>query len=297
MIVANSPSDEDHETFLKTLISKRDKLVKEKPFELAILGPDHLHVKRLEEAIQQRTEDIRFAEQFSRRFGWLVASSGARCTPLPEVEYPNVSMRTSSQGLMGQWVLDWSLIQIDDDRRFVDVVTEPNQPRPIPARQYQSISRHKHYNVAKFGRISGWTHGIMSAAKSLQQYDLAPIDQPEIYPAVLDWNSEKGVKYPALAVAYTLVPKDGKSPFLEPGDSGSLVLLNQHTNEGTKDSVLDNEKSIIGLGFGQHPSFNLSYMTSMESVIKDIEEVTEKKVEQPSYAGVAPDTKQYRAED
>ncbi|KAL9616563.1 MAG: hypothetical protein Q9160_008584 [Pyrenula sp. 1 TL-2023] len=295
-IMAASPSDEDHETFIKTLKSEQKTLLEDKTQQVYLRGQDHPHIKRLEENIQRRNDDILFANDFDRRFGWVVASSGTRSTPLPEVEYPNISIQKSNEGFMAQWVLDWSLIRVADNRKFLAAGYQPGHSYPISAQQYQSISRYKHYNVAKCGRTSGWTEGIISAARCLLT-DSRPTDRPEMYPAVLDWDTGPGFGYTGLGVGYTVLPRDKETPFLEAGDSGSFVLLDRHTDEGAGDKMSDREKSIVGLGFGHNPAYNISYMMSMETVVKDIEEITEQKVEQPSYAGDAPDTKEHLAKD
>ncbi|KAL9615852.1 MAG: hypothetical protein Q9160_009208 [Pyrenula sp. 1 TL-2023] len=288
-IMVASPSDEDHRTFIGTLKSEQKSLLEQKNQEVHVQGQDHPHINILEGEIQRRSDYIRLANGFNRRFGWVVASSGIRSTPLPEVEYPNISMQKSSEGLMAQWVLDWSLIRVADNREFLAVVKQPGYSYPVSVRQYHSVSRHKHYNVVKRGRTSNWTEGIISAARCIL-VSSEPTDRPEMYPAVLGWGT-------GLEVGYTLLPRDAKTPFLEPGDSGSFVLLDQHTDEGAGDKVSDSEKSVVGLGFGHNPAYEISYMMSMETVIKDIEEVTEQKVEQPSYAGDAPDTKEYLTKD
>ncbi|KAL9615777.1 MAG: hypothetical protein Q9160_009267 [Pyrenula sp. 1 TL-2023] len=287
-IVAACPSDDDHEIFLETMNSERGCLIDERSREVGIRGEGHQHIKELEQQIQLRTSRIQVAKDFDRRFGWVVASSGKRWASLPEMEHPNLATRKSSEGPMVRWVLDWSLIRIANDRGFMDIVQQPGYTSPIPARRYQSITPYKHYNVAKSGRSSGWTKGIISAAKCLLNAEYTPTKQPETYPAVLSWE-----KIPSLGVGYSVLPREQKTPFLEPGDSGSFVLLDQHPDERAKPEVSDNKRLIVGLGFGHNNSYNISYMTSMETVVKDIEKVTGEKIEQPSYAGDAPDTKEY----
>lgn len=66
--------------------------------------------------------------------------------------------------------------------------------------------------------------------------------------------------------------------FLKPGDSGSLVLLNDPSGlQGT----------VIGIGCGGNTSNGLSYMIPIDLVVKGIEEVTQGRVVNPVYGGVA----------
>lgn len=64
---------------------------------------------------------------------------------------------------------------------------------------------------------------------------------------------------------------------MEPGDSGSFVLLDQASNlPGV---------SVIGLGFAANDTPLASYMIPMDLVVEDIERATGAKVIKPQYAG------------
>lgn len=289
--MATCPSDEDHKIFLDTINSQRNDLLAKQYGLVNIQNQDDLYMEDLQLEIRLRSKRIQNAQLFDRRFGWVAASSGDRDTPEPEVEHPDPSRQRSSEDPMAKWILDWCLIRIANNRGLLDAVQQPGRIFSTPARQYQSIDRRKHYNVAKCGRTSGWTYGIMSAARNLQRIyrqngQIRPTDQPKINPAVLSWG-------PGHKVGYSVLPRDGETTFLDPGDSGSFVLLDQHTDKGAKKT----EKPIIGLGFGHNSAYNISYMMSMDIVVKDIEYITGKEVEQPSHAGNAPDTKEYLAEN
>jgi hypothetical protein len=122
--------------------------------------------------------------------------------------------------------------------------------------QYCSLAKDgENYQVMKSGRTTGWTTGKVSSV-----------------PSVITLQG-RGV------LVYTIVGKKKRIPFLEPGDIGSLVLLDQR--QASKVSG----EAIVGLGFAAAETSGASYMITMHLIIDHIEHVTNGKVIEPRYAG------------
>jgi hypothetical protein len=149
-------------------------------------------------------------------------------------------------------------------------------PAQTEVTQYCSFPNDVNFDVVKRGRTTNWTKGKLTLIPSVirLQNRLPELEIPTNVEVLFKdkWGNE--------AVQVHSIIGSKKDPqFIQPGDSGSFVLLDSPTNiPGT---------SVIGLGFaGNHASL-ASYMIPMDLVVEDIERVTGGRVVEPRNMGIA----------
>jgi hypothetical protein len=280
-----SISDEDH-AYVQTELQKS---IKE---EQTILREQNEKLKSSEEgsrthhstlvAISEAEQEIKYLERhlektktFSRNIGTVFADSGFRIRNNPIIANPSQFLEETPRS--ERWLLDWGLIQINSSKtvssklQSVPLGDEDSKKLPktylstdFDVTEYATISPDDHLDVMKRGRTTVWTHGVMSAIKGIQR---------RITPTLARDTIEE---FKNVACYSIIAQPNPQYEFIEPGDSGCFVLLNEKSNPGV----------IIGLGFANNPSVYASYMLPMDLVVLDIEESTGMEVLEPKYAGV-----------
>lgn len=278
--IAVSPSDSDDQVEvnrLKEYISKLQAKHDESRLNLQYLTDDDPNLDLKTELLatlgttlhsnQRRLYQI---NHFPRRVGHVYAASGYRTC-----EDPRYRLEKRKD-----WALDWCLVQVDQPRsiscRLYNVPpTGYYIQDKVEVNQYCTISVDEHYKVVKRGRTSGWTRGTISAIGSVVRVQ-GNFEPSLILPSVQKAKFKE--KWGGKAVlVHGIVGTKENPQFIQAGDSGSLILLDQSSNiPGV---------SIIGLGFAGNDNTSASYMLPMDLIVKDIEEVTGAKVIEPRYAG------------
>jgi hypothetical protein len=277
-----SPSDKDHETVVKGLAENVDAVQTQydefyqRVESLAEEDPNReLKTQRLASLNDVRLflkGRLDLANTYPRHVGHAYAASGYRIR-----ENPSYGLEQRKN-----WALDWCLIQVDQPR-FISsrLYKVPSTGYYIQNKaevaQYCTISADMHYEVVKRGRTSGWTRGTVSAIHSVVR--VTGKFQPSLALPTVQGVKIKGKWGDGIVFVHGIVGTKEDPQFVKPGDSGSLILLDQSSNiHGV---------SIVGLGFAGNDCSCASYMLPMDLVVKDIEEVTGGKVIEPRYAGQA----------
>lgn len=191
------------------------------------------------------------------RVGHVYAASGNR----------TVVKKRPDNDKMVHWPLDWALTRVDSLREISNLISWDGK-KGQGLSTYCSIEPSTHYLVKKRGRTTAWSKGIMSAASSL--VNEVQLKVPELKsPLVIDTIKDQFDGKPVLCHS---IVKDGSSFLLEPGDSGSFILLDEENENGT----------IVGLGFAANSSTGASYMIPADFLFEDIEAVTGAKVVEPT---------------
>jgi len=224
--------------------------------------------------------------------------------------------------LSSDWALDWCLIGLNEGRDINSAVrihsstnvVLPGTTNTLVVDSYCSINHRKSYRVFMKGRTSGFKLGYVSAVESAMN----------AFPKLEAGSSivkDKVTTFGAVR-CHALFAGDGlREEFTQPGDSGSLVLLDPENFSLPQDPddlkgfrydnsfgesndwvgsailcpasvsdedpvVLGSQACIAGLTFASNPGTLVSYMTPMDLVIKDIENSTGGTVKQPTYAGL-----------
>ncbi|PSN71736.1 hypothetical protein BS50DRAFT_629873 [Corynespora cassiicola Philippines] len=243
-------------------------------------------------------KDIYVLKAADRAIGHLFSASGFRVTPnqrftqeqavkLSRVLEPGVttptgqktapSLRQEIDGKTLQWGLNWSLARVSPSHQLsrltpLNTGRATRVPDLLEASQYCSIDPNKSYDVAKIGRTSGWTSGKINNIGS--RLNLR-VDHISVVPTELKH------RYGTVILSYGVVVDERFPEFLEPGDSGSAVLLKDRSKK---------QATIVGLGFAGNSRTRISYMQPMDLVVKDIEEITGCKVVYPRFVGEEPGT-------
>ncbi|KAH8732077.1 hypothetical protein GQ44DRAFT_767116 [Phaeosphaeriaceae sp. PMI808] len=261
-----SPSDQDHECFQKGLRESASNLLKRiKRYEKDITK------SRLTAACKLQLEEVKkvqsATEPFNRNFGKIYASSGFRSAVYDE----DTGRLKDADGKQLEWALDWCLVAIEAHkdaqgsptqlyRGIEDCVTGVTSQimldPAVAVTNYRRLNGATGIKVAKKGRTTNWTTGNISKIASVI-------------------NGEVFGNYKGPVLCYAIASTRKTYNFLEPGDSGSLVFLNQATES----------PEIVGLGFASNDSSMVSYMTPMHVVVKDIKQVTKQAVQLPCLAG------------
>ncbi|KAF2113620.1 hypothetical protein BDV96DRAFT_601106 [Lophiotrema nucula] len=270
---AVSPSDRDHETAIQSMrdslqkAEERYKDLSEKVEYLTENDPGWGRISQHTKIASQKQEllvnELELAETSSRHIGQIYAASGFRKCE---------NRRFLKLMQHKDWALDWCLVKVDQQKsisnRLQGVPSTAHYVRNrAEVTQYCSISAMQHYEVIKRGRTTGWTKGTLNAIDStlrMQDYPLPIRKLPTIQGVAFKkkWGGTKKFLQ-----------------FLQPGDAGSLILLDQALNTPGV--------SIVGLGFAANDDSYASYMIPMDLVIEDIERVTGAKVIEPRNAGKA----------
>lgn len=253
----HSPSDKDHDnrvSRLRSNIAEIDEKLPELRQHIQWLSKDDpawtsksAKVQSLESLRQTCTLVLQQAETFPRYLGSIYAASGFQTCKNPT--FPAYE----------DWELDWGLIRVDEGKSI------SNSPEATPpkfdgkhglVKHYCSLNSGEEYEVIKRGRTTDWTTGTVNAI-----------------PTTLQLKEHEGKR----SLAYPIVGKDRK--FLEPGDSGSFVLLSEQKCPNQFRGAL------VGLAFADSQSTNNCYMMPIDLVINHIEQVTKGKVIEPQYGG------------
>ncbi|KAI4622987.1 uncharacterized protein J4E87_006080 [Alternaria ethzedia] len=167
--------------------------------------------------------------------------------------------------------LDWALIRMNDTKkrdvtnRLPDVYSTKTKLVPTQqCRQWSTFNVNKEeVHVAKYGRTSGWTAGIVNACMII----INPDADEEI-------SGAYGIDAKNLGACFGVVSNDERNDFCELGDNGSVVL---HEGSGTQLGLL---VGVTSTGQGM--------FLPMDVVFEDIKRVTGKDVVNPSYVGLTP---------
>ncbi|KAF2257189.1 hypothetical protein BU26DRAFT_513887 [Trematosphaeria pertusa] len=280
-IKVESPSGSDRDAYIKALKNRIECLRHEMDRGM-LASPVRL---------QALEDELARVQSFDLYVGQVFASSGLR----------TAQHKSRDKTPTDAWALDWCLTTIDK--------------RATPAGfhglasigwkeviGYCSLDPGQGYRVFKKGRTSGGTAGFTSATESVVQVLVpkhedgltAPLTDADMIPAPIRCHVMMGDR------------RTGRNgTFIEPGDSGSLVLLDPNdfaleeedfapeeedimhsTTTKTLEGEDKHEALIAGLALGSHEELRLSYMAPMDLVVQDIESVTGWKVVEPTFAGV-----------
>jgi hypothetical protein len=303
---AVSPSKSDHNAVVNSL-KKTLRAVKKQCNSLALnLGyltendPAWEAVKSAEDRELSRYEtlkiELKLAEKTPLRIGDIYAASGFRTCKNKQIPADKPESRKN-------WALDWCLIQMDQSRpisnELLDVPLSAGGPDDAAVTQYCKISPTPNYKVIKRGRTSGYTKGTISAiASTIRSTDGANgrTGRSQGIPQIVESTRPQGYaqteeisptnsrievegKWGGKVSVYPIISTTKKVlHFMEPGDSGSLILLDRRNPPVAP---------IVGLGFAGNDATLASYMMPIDLILKDIESVTGSKVVEPLYAGEA----------
>ncbi|KAH7562998.1 hypothetical protein J3E72DRAFT_186700 [Bipolaris maydis] len=183
----------------------------------------------------------------------------------------SLSLQTQINGRTLDFGLNWALVKLAADRELSDytnnVPPHIKVPTSAKVRQYTQIKHNQSYSVTKKGRTTGWTKGKISRIGSLLNLGN---DDINVIPASL---SHRFGENNNVILAFGVVHEQRYKDFMQGGDSGSCVLLNEVNSNAT----------IVGLLFASNECSQVSYMMPIDLVIRDIEYVTRQKVTQPKF--------------
>ncbi|PGG96002.1 hypothetical protein AJ80_09882 [Polytolypa hystricis UAMH7299] len=159
------------------------------------------------------------------------------------------------------WALDWSLTKLDISRRMENTIPSGASPADFMDSQsclnkYSDVI-HGRLKVAKYGRCTGWTEGVVTAIQTVFS----------------DFGSPYGKKVVAWAAGTTLYPNN----FAVPGDSGSVVF--------DADDKSSYKCCWVGLLFAANEGMEIVFFAPMSLVLKDISNVTGCTVVEPVKSG------------
>jgi hypothetical protein len=161
------------------------------------------------------------------------------------------------------WDMDWCLLTVSSGRALSTSLPPTNNgvnlPLGLNVSRWSAIDPYKNYDVAKRGRTTGWTKGVITAVASLLNN-------------VVCMETETGHGKPTLC--HAILNSAGKD-FAWGGDSGSLVLLDEKVPQHKSSAT------IVGLLCGFNQFSRVAYMIPMDLLIEDIERVTGGKVVSP----------------
>ncbi|KAI4709634.1 hypothetical protein J4E89_005650 [Alternaria sp. Ai002NY15] len=222
---------------------------------------------------KKKDEEYKKCESFDRRIGYVYAGSGRRTVKANKyASDPNTGpgkdkMKSTQPTLV--FPLDWALVRMDDTKKrdvtnsLPDVYSTKTKLVPKQqCRQWSTFNVNKEeVHVAKYGRTSGWTAGIVNACMVI----INPDADAEI-------SGAYGINAKNVGTCFGVVSNDERNDFCEFGDNGSIVL---HEESGTQLGLLF---GVTGTGQGM--------FLPMDLVFEDIKRVTGKEVVRPLY--VAP---------
>jgi hypothetical protein len=255
-----SPADCDHTSFIEDLKEQGETWEKQK---------DKGNASAATELTTIQTQ-LNKANQFSRNFGTLFASSGPRLMERPEF----LQQLGSAQPTNVKFLLDWALLEIAPSRSVQNSLPKtgmrPKAPMTqlvggqlcntwTPLNSAKTHIKRDEVKVAKYGRTTGYTFGVMNAA--LTRINPVIDSKWENFGNVYNLNAS------TVGVCYSIVIR-GRSGFVEPGDSGSVVV---HDGTGTW----------LGLLFGQSGA-EKGLMLPMDLIFQDIQNVTGLAVTEPT---------------
>jgi hypothetical protein len=215
------------------------------------------------------------ANQSSRDFGTLFASSGPRVMERPEFlrEPGSAQPKGKAASTNVNFLLDWALLEIAPSRSVENRLPETGM-RPItttthllggllcntwtPLDSGKTYIKRNAVKVAKYGRTTCYTFGEINRA-------LTKIN-PKIDSSWENFGKVYHLDNSTVGVCYSIISRE-KSDFVDSGDSGSVVV---HDDTGTW----------LGLLFGQSSSGS-GLMLPMDLILKDIQNVTGLTVTEP----------------
>ncbi|KAF2016895.1 hypothetical protein BU24DRAFT_477883 [Aaosphaeria arxii CBS 175.79] len=272
-----SPADIDHEKterMLENSVNSTLQIIGDH-VETTQYNPSKMRALELLRNQVSRTQgDQNTVANFDRKLGHVFTSQLTTA--------PNEKFNQRYQHLFGPesfhenlpWALDWCLVQLDKARIYINSVRTPVEngvrlQTGAPAIEYCKMDPTKSYKVVKYGRTSGWTIGVVSAVRSVIKLYTNTTATHE------RWSGGWSGRW---SLCHHVVGHKGR-PFLEPGDSGAMVLLDQ----GGKTNA-----QIVGIGLSSNE--DISYMSPIDLVIYEIEKKTAANVTVPTFAGVAPES-------
>jgi hypothetical protein len=229
--------------------------------------------------LQFNEEEKSKIKGFDRDIGRVYASSTQGAIPNPEME----------ENLRENWVSDWCLVELDR-KKEIEAMTPMTYPDGPPAEviEYQTIVPSELYNVMKFGKATGKTNGIVSAAMSRARE--ASLPQDTIRNNSIAEYREEEAGYTGIhefRLCHAIRHCNSALNFMEEGDSGCFVLLDPDANKTPEGSNGLKPAPVVGLGFGYNKVTGSAYMMPMDLVVKDIKDVTGKRVTHPVNGGMA----------
>ncbi|KAF2726676.1 hypothetical protein EJ04DRAFT_530063 [Polyplosphaeria fusca] len=179
----------------------------------------------------------------------------------------------STRETTNDYGLDWSLIRLHPHSKINNVLPDFPGDMSIPPHTrvdtWMPIGIREKYRVAKRGRSSQWTIGKIGSLRSVvNAFYLGPEDPSNMEKNTIKVDG-KAIFNGMPTVAHCIVRRDRKD-FLEPGDSGALVLLAPKV--GRKHPGPPG--TIVGLCYASNLNTGGAYMMSMEAVIESINKVT-----------------------
>lgn len=209
-----------------------------------------------------------------RRIGHVYAGSGFRHAKKPRyATNPATGGVTKDKSkAMLDFSLDWALVAISNPtKRTVENILPPVAPEPgteifasLVCDRWSTFNVNSQVvSVAKVGRTTGWTHGLIAS-------ELIRID-PEVSGGMFeDLAEEYGFLVSKPGFCFQVTSGSTKT-FVETGDSGSVLL---HDPSGTW----------LGLCFGRTGAGNGMFMP-IDHVWQDIKLVTGREISIPSFVG------------
>ncbi|KAF2727873.1 hypothetical protein EJ04DRAFT_570004 [Polyplosphaeria fusca] len=270
-----SPSDVDHEVVtceIQGCIADESERLEE--LEQAY-GEEELpqsvknRMERHRIKLKPKQSDLNKVMSHDRLLGTIFATSGF--TTWPPADQTNTSSPIS-------WGLDWCLIRLGDKVRLSNLsesLPEDVEIKRIPISFWARVDPAKTYAVIKRGRTTAWTKGVISAIDSSINpgnglHQLRRGESTIFHDTINPFFMDKTV------MMHTIVSTSKGNPhFIQKGDSGSTVLLNEKAEGPQKIPP----GTTLGMVFATNRL--VTYMIPMEIVIKSIESVTGGKVVQP----------------
>jgi hypothetical protein len=260
-----SPADCDHISFIEQLKEQEKTWEKQKTKGNARAATELTTIQT----------QLNIANQSSRDFGTLFASSGPRVMERPEFlrEPSSAQPKGKAASTNVNFLLDWALLEIAPSRSVENTLPNtgmrPNATTThlvegqlcntwTPLDSGKTHIKRDEVQVAKYGRTTGYTFGTINCA-------LTKIN-PEIDSSWENFGKVYHLDNSTVGVCYSIIRR-GKSDFVDSGDSGSVVV---HDDTGTW----------LGLLFGENASGS-GLMLPMDLILKDIQNVTGLAVTEP----------------
>ncbi|KAF2731001.1 hypothetical protein EJ04DRAFT_567189 [Polyplosphaeria fusca] len=292
VLEAVSPSDVDHKVRTCEIQGEVDHASENLTKFKQVYGDEELSESAKHRMEERRKElkncqnNLTKATSHNRFLGTIFATSGF-------TTWPSTAHSDTSKKLQPPipWALDWCLVRLGNKLKLSNLPKHLPQDveirESVPISFWTRVNPLKNYEVIKRGRSTGWTRGIISAIDSSIHpgnglLHLRLGESTIAQDCILGFWDGKPM------AAHTVVSTQNSQPwFLQSGDSGSIVLL----NEKAKGPQEIPPGTILGLAFASN---NLvSYMIPMELVVKSIDAVTGGRVVQPQEWTGPTDTGQY----
>jgi len=202
-IIVVSPSDDDRQTYASCLQSDKERFRNDFP-ELVCLA-------------EQASLNL---EEFDTGVGHVFASSGLR--GVPHKTWNDAAKNHDANESPDPWALDWSLTTIDK-RRIQTSTPQFGHGDWKEIVGYCSIDPYRAYRVQKHGRTSGSSSGFISATQSACRHIVPEPEDGLIAPKDV-WKD----MVPSEVRCHVMIANHANyrsGDFIQPGDSGSLILI------------------------------------------------------------------------